>query len=510
MSSATASLNWFAQHELRLAWRDWSWLLSGGRRGKDAALLVGLGLFALAVHGIAYLVLKDQVVPGLMIDKAVLVPLTGAVLLSFTMMLSQAIEMVTRSFYVRDDLDLILTSPAPVHDLFTVRIAMLAVSNAILSGLMAAPFIHVAAMLGGPHWLAGYVVVLAAAFLATGAAVFIVLGLFQLIGPRRTRLVAQIVAAVVSASFLIGVQVIAILALGSVSRWSVINSEWVRVATPAVDGLLWLPAWAASGQISALSVLMAVTVFFFWFASWLGAVRFQAVVVSAAGMGEERSAASAERPAFAARSSHWALIEKEWKLLARDPWLVSQSLMQVFYLIPPALMLWVSYGSEAHTSAILAPVIVMAVGQLAGGLAWLAISGEDAPDLVATAPVRRFAVLSAKVQAVLAIVLAIASPFVLAMAFLSLWGAFVTLFGVVAGASCAIIIQIWFRAQANRTQFRRRQVASKASTFCEAFASILCAATAGVAAAGSWLFVVPAVLVGCVMAVAWLLSPKAD
>jgi len=23
---------WFAQHETRLAWRDWAWLLSGGRR----------------------------------------------------------------------------------------------------------------------------------------------------------------------------------------------------------------------------------------------------------------------------------------------------------------------------------------------------------------------------------------------------------------------------------------------------------------------------------------------
>jgi ABC-2 type transport system permease protein len=29
----------------------------------------------------------------------------------------------------------------------------------------------------------------------------------------------------------------------------------------------------------------------------------------------------------------------------------------------------------------------MAAGQLAGGLAWLSISGEDAPDLVATAPI---------------------------------------------------------------------------------------------------------------------------
>ena len=67
-------------------------------------------------------------------------------------------------------------------------------------------------------------------------------------------------------------------------------------------------------------------------------------------------------------------------------WLVSQTLMQILYLLPPAFLLWRSFeGSEALL--VLVPVLVMAAGQLAGGLAWLAISGEDAPDLVASAPV---------------------------------------------------------------------------------------------------------------------------
>ena len=47
----------------------------------------------------------------------------------------------------------------------------------------------------------------------------------------------------------------------------------------------------------------------------------------------------------------------------------------------------------------LVPVLVMAAGQLAGGLAWLAISGEDAPDLVATAPILPRHVVRAKVEA---------------------------------------------------------------------------------------------------------------
>src|SRR4029077_20498875 len=95
----------------------------------------------------------------------------------------------------------------------------------------------------------------------------------------------------------------------------------------------------------------------------------------------------AQRAGFRPRSPAAVLRRKEWTLLRRDPWLVSQTLMQILYLLPPALMLWRSYGEGTGALIVLVPVLVMAAGQLAGGLAWLAISGEDAPDLVATAPV---------------------------------------------------------------------------------------------------------------------------
>jgi ABC-2 type transport system permease protein len=83
-------------------------------------------------------------------------------------------------------------------------------------------------------------------------------------------------------------------------------------------------------------------------------------------------------------------------LLRRDPWLVSQTLMQVLYLLPPALLLWRNFGEERGAIVVLVPVFVMAAGQLAGGLAWLAVSGEDAPDLVATAPLPPRRILRAK------------------------------------------------------------------------------------------------------------------
>src|SRR5262249_28263288 len=122
---------------------------------------------------------------------------------------------------------------------------------------------------------------------------------------------------------------------------------------------------------------------------------------------------------FRAGSPRRALRRKEWVLLRRDPWLVSQTLMQLLYLLPPAVMLWKSFGAGADALVLLVPVLVMGAGQLAGGLAWLAISGEDAPDLVATAPVVPRNIIRAKIEAVLGAVLMLFSPFLAALVWLA-------------------------------------------------------------------------------------------
>ena len=93
--------------------------------------------------------------------------------------------------------------------------------------------------------------------------------------------------------------------------------------------------------------------------------------------------------------------------------------MQLLYLVPPALMLWRSFSDSSAAIVLITPVIVMAAGQLAGGLAWLTISGEDAADLVATAPLPPSRVTRAKIEVVLIAIAAIFAPLVAALAFAS-------------------------------------------------------------------------------------------
>jgi len=155
-------------------------------------------------------------------------------------------------------------------------------------------------------------------------------------------------------------------------------------------------------------------------------------------------------------------------------------------------------------------VLVMAAGQLAGGLAWLAISGEDAPDLVATAPILARHIVRAKVEAVLGGIGLAFAPFIAALALLSLYHALVAALGILAAAAAATGIQFWFRKQATRRYFRHRQTASRFATFAEAFSSISWAATAALAAGGTWLALFPAAVgIGILFGARWMSPHKA-
>jgi ABC-2 type transport system permease protein len=211
--------------------------------------------------------------------------------------------------------------------------------------------------------------------------------------------------------------------------------------------------------------------------------------------------------AFRPASRAHALRRKELQLLWRDPWLMSQTLMQLLYLLPPALMLWRSFGESAGAFVVLAPVIVMAAGQLAGGLAWLTISGEDAADLVATAPLLASSVTAAKIEVVLIIIAVVLTPLIAGLAIISLTLAAITALAAIVAAGSATSIQLWFRVQARRSQFRRRQTSSRIATFAEAFASIGWAATAALAILMPVGAAITALLTVCVMAVTWKVSP---
>jgi ABC-2 type transport system permease protein len=303
------------------------------------------------------------------------------------------------------------------------------------------------------------------------------------------------------------VQIASILLYGQLSRISVLRSADLIAAAPDPDSAWWLPIRAAAGEALPMLAMLAGGIAILVAAIALCAPRFADYAAAAGHAAEAGGDDARARPLRPRRSPQAALRHKEWILIRRDPWLLSQTLMQILYLVPPALLLWRNFASGSRGTLVLVPVLVMAAGQLAGGLAWLTISGEDAPDLVATAPVGAGAMTAAKVEAVMVAVAVVIGPFLALLALVSPPNALVAGLGAGLAAGAATLIQLVFRTRARRSQFRRRQTASRVATFAEAFSSISWAATAALAAAGTWFALAPALFALGVLVLARAMGP---
>ncbi|WP_439924660.1 permease [Nitrobacter sp. JJSN] len=510
MSSAL-QLAWFARHEIRLAWRDWLSMLTAGRKRRTRNVAIGLMVFAALMHLLAYAVVAPYAqMSSDTVDRTALIVTTVSLFLAWALILSQAMESVTRVLYSRADLDLIMSSPVMLTNVFSTRMGAIAFAVTAMALLLSAPFIDALALAGGPHWLAAYGVIAASGISAAAVAIALTIGLFHLIGAKRTRLVAQVFAVIIGAGFVIAIQIAAILSTNTLSRFALLTSNAVTAVAPEEGSVVWVPVRAALGDGAALLGLLGGSLVLLGITLAVFSPRLGDDVISAStGMASATARGRAFRP-FRVASRAKTLRRKELLLLWRDPWLMSQSLMQLLYLIPPAVMLWRSFTDSSAALMLITPVLVMAAGQLAGGLAWLTISGEDAADLVATAPLAASRVTRAKIEVVLIVIAFAFAPLMFGLAVLSVSQAVVTALGIGIAAVSATAIQLWFRVQARRSQFRRRQTSSRLATFAEAFSSIGWAATTALALAIPFAAVITGLLTIGIMAASWKVSPRRD
>jgi ABC-2 type transport system permease protein len=502
-----ATVSWFAGHEIRLARREWLAMMTAGRRWRGRSIALVLIVFVALMHLPAYAVVGRFAGLEAPMDKSTLIVVSTSIFLAWALMLSQAIESVTRICYARADLDLIVSSPVALPTVFSVRLAAVGLTVTAMALLLATPFIDVLVIGGGARWFAVYGVVVAIGLLSTAVAIAVTVTLFRSFGPRRTRLVAQIFAAITGAGFVIGLQIAAIVSFGTLSRFTVLTSGAVASWLPEVGSPIWLPALALVGDGNALLLMLGCGLAALGVTIAIYAPRFGDYVASAAAPTVSAGNVRHGSRPFRGTSRRRTLRMKEFRLLRRDPWLVSQTLMQLLYLLPPALMLWRSFADNSAAVVLIAPILVMAAGQLAGGLAWLTISGEDAADLVATAPLPAASVIGAKVEVVLIVIGVVFAPLLAALALAAPVLAGITAVAVVLAATSATAIQLWFRVQARRSQFRRRQTSSRIATFAEAFSSIGWAASAALAVLTPVVALITALMTGAMLAMVWKISP---
>ena len=242
-------------------------------------------------------------------------------------MVSQAMETVTRAFFARGDLELILTSPVAASRLFAVRLAAMAATVVGMARVLVAPFVHVLVWLGGVRWFGGYVVAVALAIDAAAVAIVVIVAMFHVLGASRTRIVAQIVGAVIGAAFAIVLQFVTIISYGAMPDASFSQVAGLVRSASNSRVIRW-PAPAMLGDPVALVAILGFSIAMLAVVILVFAPRFGQFALAAGNVSPAAPRRKQRHSPFRDTSPAWALRRKEWVLLLRDPWLMSQTLMQ--------------------------------------------------------------------------------------------------------------------------------------------------------------------------------------
>jgi ABC-2 type transport system permease protein len=493
------SIGWFVAHDLRQSWRGLDGLFGSLSRGR-IVLLIGAAVIAL--HAIAYPAAK-WLAAARGGGPDLIATLASGVLFVLPWIIAQAMISTTRTLFSRGDLDLIFAAPVSARTVLAARALAIAVDGVGSVAILLLPLANMNALVGRWTWLAVYPALAATGLFGSAVGIALALGLFAALGPRRARLAAQIVGTAIGASFVLGLQ-----ALGMLSASA--RAAFMQAVTPPTGAglrdfrsILWLPAKAAAGDPKSLLLWSLLGVIVFSAAAFAFGKSFARAAVLSAG---SPSAQARAMRAAAFRAGLGATLRvKERRLLWRDPWLMSQILLQVVYTLPVSAILWKNGGATGSVGVAFAPSIVVIAAQLAGSLAWIALSGEDAPEFLATAPVARGEIERRKIETIAApIALFLALPLG-GLALVSPWSALLAgLFAAGAGVSTALL-NLWRQAPARRSMVLRRHGQSKLVGMIEHLLSILWAVGAAIAIIGSWAALAPVLLAALVL---WASRPR--
>ncbi|OIJ43386.1 putative ABC transporter permease subunit [Massilia timonae] len=399
MRAAPGSVGWLLRHELRLAWFNASG--AGKRRPGNAA--IGLALLGWATLHLLGWVTVQRLAGVADDDPRILFVISALLAGGAALMLSSAIKSSVLVLFERSDLDLLLSSPLPSHSIFSVRLAGVAASTAAVYLFFLAPFAHAGLLQGQWRWLGVYPGVISVAVLCSCAAMLLTLGLVRVLGARRTRVVAQVIGALAGALFVIASQLHSLSSRESQGRVREMLDGLLRQDGMS-DHPLLLPARAMLGEPLPMLLLAALAAVVFVLTARRTHRFFAHGLQLAASAARAGTAPTAPLRHRFGRSLFSTVVVKEWRLVVRDPHLLSQVLLQLLFLLP--LFFLIFQRSDVQVQALGAGLALLC-GSLTGALAWIALSAEDAPDLLLVSPASLATVRRAKLAAAIMPVLAL-------------------------------------------------------------------------------------------------------
>jgi ABC-2 type transport system permease protein len=452
MTAAPGSVGWLLRHELRLAWFNAAGGKSASGKRRPGKAAIGMALVGwLVLHLLGWRTVQQlSGVPG--DDARILLTISALLAVGMSFMLSSAIMASVRVLFERSDLDLLLSSPLPSLSIFTVRLAGVSATTAALYLYLLTPLAHAGLLLGQWRWLGIYPGVISIAVLCSCCAMLLALGLVRMLGARRTRVAGQVIGALAGALVVLASQLHAL--SSSQTRERIGNFVLGLLQRDgAADNPLWWPARAMLGEPLPMLLFAGCALFMFMLTARCTHRFFAHGLQQAASVAATSTSRRAPPRHRFDRSLFGTVVVKEWRLIVRDPQLLSQVLLQLLFLLP--LFLLIFQRGEIQVPAIGAGLAVLC-SSLTGALAWIALSAEDAPDLLLLSPASLRKVRQAKLAAAIMPVLAlVAVPLLWLLARAPAAGVLVcfAVSGAVLGAS---LIVFWCGRPGVRSNFKGR------------------------------------------------------
>ena len=455
MTGTLHSILWLFRYELKLQYRSF------GRR-RSTSLVVGgmLLVWQLIALGLAFGVEKADL-PELPRTLSLALA-SGGLAFLFLGMVSTALDNSIQAIYARGDMDLLLSSPFPRQAIMLVRVTAIAASVCVGGALLALPLANAFILLGRTGWLVAYVTIPCLGLLATTAGLLLAISLFRMLGARLTRLVAQILSATLGVTFALTAQVPNLLRVSNTTDIDALTN--LGHILPRADTWFWWPARGALGETGPMIAFVLFSLVCFTTTAVALAERFIASAIAASNVGSSVGRRQSAAMQLFRTDPSLVLRRKELRLLLRDPWLLTQIARQVVFLLPLSLIVW---NAQAGGSSGRWLVLVMTAGYMAGGLTWLTLSGEDAPDLLASAPLRAAEILRAKLQAALTPVAAFMLLPLFVASYFSLWLSVCLATCAAGSAVCCATLNYIYRSPSRRNQFARRGADSMVRSFAE-------------------------------------------
>ncbi|MFN6531059.1 hypothetical protein [Nostoc sp. ChiSLP03a] len=365
----------------------------------------------------------------------------------------QAMRSSLMALFERGDLDLLVSSPISSQVIFASQVLRIALKTFFSGCLFVIPVSLIALLLGIPQLLGLYPALIGLSLSATSLAMLFVLGLVRVIGAKRTRTFAQVLTVLFIITIYLSSQLPNLLKKtdgNTASIWFQLEHWLAKGNFLSADSWVWFPARAIFFDPVSVVLVLLISISLTWLTVKV-LHRYFIAGTQQQITSEHRQLRPTQATRLVGGFNRVALL-KEWRIMRRNPYLISRLFLQIFLLT----FAFLSILRQHSNGGILGMSLVLAEA-LTSNLVQICVSGEEAPDLLKSSPVNSSKLNQLKLLAALIPIWLLISPlFIVLIGNGKPW--FIPMVVFFAGTTCAATLSLWNSRPVKFTElFRRRQ-----------------------------------------------------